>query len=284
MAVTSFVNQHLDDLSSLGGTETFGDAETLALAELCLEGCYQIPELRVRTLKPDSLWSSGRLKDLTFAWVNGSSYTSLAAIVDSKADWEEAVSKAVQLSGAISQWLPWGLGAIQYVVSAMGRQPNRFVSHFPLYVRFGVPNRVAALLSLIGVFDRQAAIELAEHCKIADPTLEEIEEWYEKINLQELLGADPRLPVLQKRRASLRLARVRAEWASAQAPVVGMPCVIEEASGRFSASILSGEILGNLVPTEDLSSRFGHGRTDLFGVVADAGAEPLILVTDIGPR
>jgi len=284
MTVTNFVTQHLDDLSSPGSSVTFGEADTLALAELCLEGCHEIPELRIRTLRPESLWSSGRLKDLVFAWVNGSPYTSLAAMVDNKIDWEKAVSKAVELSGDVSQWLPWGLGAIQYVVSAMGRQPNRFVSHFPLYVRFGVPNRVAALLSLIGVFDRQAAIELAGHCKIVDPTLEEIEEWYEEINLQKLLGADPRLPVLQKRRASLRLARVRARWTSARAAVVGMPCMVEEADGRFNALSLSKEILGSLEPSEELSSRFGHGRTNLFGVVANADAEPLILVTDIGPK
>jgi len=283
VAVIDFVQEHLSSLARPDIDPDFGASGTHDLLSLCLSGCSRIPELRVGQLAGDDAWESGAMMELGSRWIQGVSFGELGALTRFHSDsdgYEVAMSRAVAFFGQFSQWLPWGLGAIQFAVSALGSEPNAFICHLPLYVRFGVPTRVAALLSLAGVFDRDAAQELATQCPLDKPTLSDIEAWYKGIDLDEVLGRDPRSSILRRRGPDLNAVAHRFRALPGAKISLGTPCVIKRDGTQYVAFDLEGERLASRRSTNQLE-RFPEREEGLFGIIAGTGDKPLVLVLDV---
>ncbi len=243
--VLTYAREHLAAFTTDAGPD-FGDGTSRELLRLCLVGCSAVPELRVGPLKDDEIWQSGELFDLTELWLGGSTYRELAATPRFSAanDDEEAISRAVDFFGRVSQWLPWGVGAIQFVVRLLGEEPNSFITHLPLYLRFGLSTRKAALLSLVGVFDREIATRLAAEVPEPIQTASDLETWYRQLDLASVLGTDPRAYVLRPRRSDLNIWTLQFS-ADTSEVIKPVDCVIEREDDRYVARTLTGAILGH---------------------------------------
>jgi superfamily II DNA or RNA helicase len=278
LAIEHFIDEHTKELTSEGSGLDFGDKQSILLTKLCVDGCRAIPELRNRSLRNESGWESRLVHDCTVDWINGESLPSMAEKYRLGSDLEDTVARIVEVTSDIAQWLPWGLGAIHYALSSRGIKLDNILPYLPLYVRFGVPSRLAALLSLVGVFDRETAITLAQRCDSA-PTLEDVQKWYSQANLDDLIGSAPSFPLLQRGRSRLKLAAVSILNPST-AIKLGTPLVIDRQNGQFIARTLDAEVAGEIEAQKVMQDRFGKAR-HLFGIATVRNGEATALIADL---
>lgn len=91
-------------------------------------------------------------------WMNGASYTDLAA----HPRFTGSVEHAVKYLGAATNQLAWGLGAAYLLLQLLVPSVSIDFGLLPLFIEFGVNSGPAAYLSLLGISDRTTARQFGE--------------------------------------------------------------------------------------------------------------------------
>ena len=172
-------------------------------------------------------------------WISGTPYVELAGYEAFRNE-KQPLETAVSFFSDFSQWLPWAVGAIQIALAAQGHEPDPFVKHLPMYLRFGVPTPAAAILSLAGIFDRSAAIALANLPDFEGADLSTLSQKMEE-TLPELAELDaPTRSVLQLVFASNKLLEADANQVEdASQTEVGTPVSLEVSDRGLKVTRLS---------------------------------------------
>lgn len=178
------------------------------IALQCVLACRYVPDIRRGKLESDELWNEDVLAPILDGWIRGVPYIELSRLAPFNRS-ARPVEEAVDTLADLSQWLPWPLGALQEAMKVQGLEPDPLIGFLPLYVRFGVPSRIAAFLSLAGIFDREAALEYSRDARLQDAGFREVADWALQ-ELPELQTAHDLIrSVLQQRRARSRFAHIR---------------------------------------------------------------------------
>jgi hypothetical protein len=154
------------------------------LLAVLLESSLHLPEIRQNYLAKDLPWQA-HLNPL-LQWVSAQPYQSvLAAALETGAlPPSSTIGTAVKYCADMSTWLSWSFGAAYLILQSAVDPMHPQAASLPLLVKYGVPNAVAAYLSLMGIGDRSAAMTLATRFLETGkpPSFADVSEWMDGID------------------------------------------------------------------------------------------------------
>lgn len=259
---------------SVASEETDKRWSPVALSHL-LAGVLYLPEIRQGFLKRSD--DPQTHLDPLQEWLSGASYRGVhrAALLSGALKPDAPLGDAVEYCSDLSMWLSWAFGACYTVLEAeLGACP-RWLGDLPLLTKSGVPTRSAALISLLGVADRELALSLSrsfDESGVA-PSIDSVSKWL----AGPLPLIDEFIPASELRRRLFRryvnrqdpsevpylLSTVSGEYVLKP----GQEFVVQYRGGTLVAVDVRGETLGVMDDPREVA-RFAGGKTQALAGLA----------------